>query len=272
MKRIFWLILFLFTSVYSLRAQCEDIPAPSDFLVYDYAQMLSRQEVNSLANKLAAYARETSTQIAVVTETSLRGNDDFERSLCYYDKWGIGGSRENSNGVLIYVAEQDRKIRIMTGYGAEGFLPDAIAKRIIDNVITPAFRQGRYYAGLDRAAGLIMDYAQGEYTNEDSAGAGSGIMPMLIIIGFLILLIIILSFTSGHDDDDDDGGYWRGGRYDDPDGRGRRRRSRGGWIIMPGGGGGWNSGGGGGFGGLGGGGFGGFGGGLSGGGGAGGGW
>lgn len=255
-----------------LQAQCEGVPATSDRLVNDGASMLSQRERQALENKLVGYDRETSTQIAVVTETSLRGGDEFERALCYFEAWGIGGSRENSNGVLIYVAEQDRKIRIMTGYGVEGFLPDAIARRIIDQIITPAFRQGRYYDGLNRAADAIIDYGRGEYTNEGGGSAGdSNFFAMLIIIGFLLLIIVVLGAISRHDDDDDDdGGYWREGRYDDPDRRShRRRRSRGGWIIMPGGGGGWSSGGGGGFGG---GGFGGFGGGLTGGGGAGGGW
>ncbi len=234
--------------------------------------MLSQREKQTLEAKLVNYDRKTSTQIAIVTETSLQGGDEFDRALCYYNEWGIGGSRENSNGVLIYIAEQDRKIRIMTGYGVEGFLPDAIAKRIIDDIITPSFRQGRYYDGVDRATDAIIDFGRGEYTGENERQSGDGdFFAMLVIIGFLLLIIIILGVISRHDnDDDDDGGYWRDGRYEDPDRRShRRRRSRGGWVIMPGGGGGWNSGGGGGFGG---GGFAGFRGGMTGGGGAGGGW
>ena len=277
MKKYLVLTLFFLGISLGLQAQCEDVPRPTEYLVNDYARILSRQEVVRLGEKLQNYAVETSTQIVVLTETSLNGVDDFERSLCYFEKWGIGGSEDKSNGVLIYVAEQDRRIRIMTGYGAEGFLPDAIAKRIIENVITPAFRQGRYYDGLARAADVIIDYGQGEYTADDTA-EGGGIDGVIIIIGFLILLIIILSVMGrgGDGDDDDDGGYYRGGRYDEYDRRHRPRRRGGGWIFLPGGGGGWNTGGGGsgggGFGGFGGGGFGGFGGGLTGGGGAGGGW
>lgn len=272
MKRFFLVSILLFVVFVGVDAQCEGIPSTADHLVNDGARMLSQREQQTLEGKLVNYDQETSTQIAIVTESSLQGGDDFERALCYFETWGIGGSREQSNGVLIYVAVEDRKIRIMTGYGVEGFLPDAIAKRIIDNIITPAFRQGRYYEGFDRATDAIIDYGQGEYTNEKGSSSGdSNFFAMLIIIAFLVVIIIILGIIGRNDHDDgDDGGYWRGGRYDDPDRRyhsGRRSRG-GGWIIFPGGGG-WSSGGGGGgFGG----GFGGFGGGLTGGGGAGGSW
>lgn len=271
------LLLLLGTSV--LVAQ-PAVPTPSNYLVNDYARMMSQQEVNRLGTKLRDYALETSTQIVIITEPSLEGGDDFDRALAIYDEWKIGGSEEGSNGVLIYVAQEDRKIRILTGYGAEGFLPDAMARRIIDNIITPAFRQGRYYQGFDKATDAIMDLGEGEYTNENQQRDAEGGIPAILVIIFIIILIIIFSRMGGGDDDDD-GGYYRGGRYDmDPHRRSRRSRG-GGWIFIPGpGGGGWNGGGssggggggGGGFGGFGGGGFGGFGGGLSGGGGAGGSW
>ena len=257
------------------------VPRPTEYLVNDYARMMSQAEVDQLGRKLRDFAIETSTQIVVLTEKSLQGEDDFDRALAIYDAWKIGGSEEKSNGVLLYVAQEDRKIRILTGYGAEGFLPDAYSRQIIDNIITPAFRQGRFYDGLNRATSAIMELAEGEYTNENSGKRqAEGGIPAFLVILVLIILIVIFSRMGGNDDDDD-GGYYRGGRYDMDERPKRRSRSGGGWIFIPpiggGGGGGWNGGGssgggGGGFGGFGGGGFGGFGGGLTGGGGAGGSW
>lgn len=248
------------------------VPAPTNRLVNDYAGLLSQAENSQLTSKLNAYARQTSTQIVIFTENTIEGGDAFSRALDIYDEWGIGGSEEKSNGLLLYVAKDDRQVRIMTGKGAEGFLPDILAKRIIDEIISPNFKQGRYYRGLDRATSAIMELAQGEYTN-DSPQASSGKrdakggVPAFWVIVFIILLVLIISrFNKGNDDDDDDdGGYYRGGRYDDRRYK-RGRRSGGGWMIFPFpmGGGGWSGGGGGGFGG--------FGGGLTGGGGAGGDW
>lgn len=276
-----WLFALFTLIAFPLTAQ-QPVPAPTNEVVNDYANILTPQQNDQLTRKLAQYARQTSTQIVIVTEPSLEGNDPFNRSLEYYEAWGIGGSREQSNGALIYVARDDRKVRIMTGYGAEGFLPDALAKRIIDEIITPNFRQGRYYQGLDRATSAIMELAQGEYTNENPQQSNGkkeakGGIPALLVILLVIILIVVLSRMGGGDDDDDDGGYYRGGRYD-MDRRRRRGRRGGGWMIFPfpwiggggGGGGGWSGGGGGGGGDWGG--FGGFGGGLTGGGGAGGEW
>lgn len=255
-------------SVTALRAQ-KETPAPTDYLVNDYAGLLNRNEVVALGNKLRDYFGETSTQIVIVTEKSLEGDDAFSYVQRLAEKWGVGG-KENSNGILIYVAEQDRQMRIQTGYGTEGFLPDVTAKRIIEGIMVPAFRTGDYYQGLDRATDAIMDLGRGEYEG-NGLPSGEGIPDWAIILLFLALMIF-LSWLN-QNDDDDDGGYYRGGRYDMPDRRYRRRR--GGTIIFPGGfgnggGGGGNSGGG--FGGFGGGGFGGFGGGGFGGGGAGGSW
>lgn len=278
MKLIYSLIAVVFLSVFSIEAQAQKtIPKKTDYLVNDYAGMLNRNEVVQLGRKLARYAKETSTQIAIVTENSLEGEDEVEYVTRLAHEWGIG-SEGNDNGVLIYIAKKERRVRIQTGYGSEGFLPDVMAKRIIDNIITPAFKQGQFYQGLDRAVDAIIDLAKGEYTNENyEQKEAKGGLPAILIILFLIVLIIILSSIFGNNgDDDDDGGYYRGGRYDNPRRRNSRRGS--GWIIFPGGGGfggGGSSGGGSGsdgWGGFGGGGFGGFGGGGFGGGGAGGGW
>lgn len=245
------------------------IPEPTQYLVNDYAGLLNRSQVEALGTKLRDYAVESSTQIVIVTETSLQGQDAFSYAQRLASAWGIGGG-ENDNGILLYVAQEDRQIRIQTGRGTEGFLPDVTAKRIIENIIVPAFRSGDYYRGLDRATDAIMDLGRGEYSGEGHAGNGGESIPGWIIIIFIILLIVILSWITHNHDDDDDGGYYRGGRYDMP----KRRRGR--TIIFPTGGG-WSRGGGGGggsggFGGFGGGGFGGFGGGSFGGGGAGGSW
>ncbi|MEM1325826.1 MAG: TPM domain-containing protein [Bacteroidota bacterium] len=236
------------------------IPPKPYQLVNDYVGALSGPEKRALEQKLVAYNDSTSTQIAVVIDNSLEGEDAFDYTVRLARAWGIGQG-ETDNGILIYIALADRQLRIQTGYGAEGFLPDALARRIIDQIIAPAFRQQQYYTGLDRATDAIIQLAAGEYTADDlERGGDDSAFPLFFV--FLIIFLIFFLANRGGGDDDDDGGYYRGGRYN----RGRG----GGWVILPGGGGGGSwTGGGGGFGG---GGFGGFGGGGFGGGGAGGSW
>ena len=252
----------LLVAVFSFFSQSligqKEIPKPPypPQLVNDYAGLLSPGEINALERKLVKYNDSTSTQIAVVIENTLEGDDIVNYCQRLAETWGIGQADED-NGILIYVAFQDRKIRLHTGYGTEGFLPDIMASRIIDRVIVPAFRKGKYYDGLNETTDVIKDLAEGEYTADEMIG-GNEPFPaeaVIFMVIFIVILIIIINNS------DSGGGYHRGGKYE--------RDRGGGWVIIGGpGGGGWNSGGGG----LGGGGFGGFGGGGFGGGGASGGW
>lgn len=267
-------LIFCLLLGFQLSLHAKQIPPKSDQLVTDYIGLLSSNERLQLERKLVAYDDTSSTQIAIVIENSLEGDDVFEYSYRLAESWGIGQDGKD-NGILVYIAFQDRQLYIQTGYGTEGFLTDAMAKRIIDQVITPAFRQQNYFQGLNEATTIIMQMGSGEYQNEGGLES-NGYESLFILFLIVIAVVIIFSVFGSNNDDhwDDDGGYNGRGRYDYDDydrPRGRRRSRSGGWIYLPGGGGGgWNSGGGGG--GFGGGGFGGFGGGGFGGGGAGGSW
>lgn len=225
----------------SLHSWAKDIPAKSNRLVNDYVQILSAEENNALERKLEAYYDSTSTQIAIVIERSLEGDDLFDYCQRLAEGWGIGVKGKN-NGVLIYVAVDDRKTRIHTGYGMEATITDALSTRIRTKQMNPAFKAGNFYAGLDDATTTIMQAASGEYTNDD-ADKPMQKGPSLGVI-FIIIIIIIVLISRG--------------------GGGRGNRARGGFggpVFWGGtfGSGGFSggSGGGGGFGGFGGGGFGG---------------
>ncbi|MDU0370798.1 TPM domain-containing protein [Hymenobacter endophyticus] len=266
-SRSWWLVLCLLLA--QLTASAQNLPPRPNppRLVNDLAGMLQPQQVEQLERKLVAYNDSTSSQIAIVTVPTLGDYDIAGYTQQLYESWGIG-QKNNNNGVLILVAEQERKVRIQPGYGLEGAIPDALAKRIITSTLTPAFKENRYYEGLDRATDQLIALAKGEYKadpatqpraqrgREDSSGSG---ISFWVIIALLILFILFRN---------------RGGGSG-----GRRNRGFGGAMIPPiifgdfsggrgvfgGGGGSWGGGGGGG-------GFGGFGGGSSGGGGASGDW
>mgnify|MGYP001552967510 CR=1 FL=1 len=257
MARILLLSSILLSGFSGLAQDIPPRPVPPR-LVNDFAALLSSAEASALERKLVAYDDTTSIQIAIITERSLNGMDDFQRALDIAQGWGVGQA-DTDNGVLVYIAAEDRKIRILTGEGSEGFLPDILASRIINQVIRPNFRNQQYFEGLNQATDLIMRLGSGEYTassdlkqpNKKPLRAG-----LLLIVLVIVLIIVISSANRGGG-----GGYGGGGRY----------RSGGGWIFFGPGHYGGGFGGGGSFGG-GGGGFGGFGGGSFGGGGAGGSW
>ncbi|MCE5300176.1 MAG: TPM domain-containing protein [Spirochaetia bacterium] len=115
----------------------------------------SEASINSLINELK---QKTGAEIAVVTIKSLEGEplEDYANTL--FSKWGIG-EKGKDNGLLILVVLDEHKIRIETGYGIEGIIPDGKAGSIIRTDMAPYFQQGNpaagIYAGVYAAASLI---------------------------------------------------------------------------------------------------------------------
>lgn len=236
-------------------AQTFDIPPTPSTLINDYAGLLSSGERNALERKLVAYNDSTSTQITVVIFRTLNGADPGMTATEIGRAWGVGQSGVD-NGVVLLVSVDDRKLFIATGYGAEAVVTDAVAGRIIRNILAPRFREGRYYSGIDEATDAIAAAAAGEFSVADGApnGANGSDIALVFIVLFILLVVVLIIAANNN------GG---GGRYSGGSG----------WIVVPSGRrGGWSSGGGGFSGGGFGGGFGGFGGGGFGGGGAGGSW
>lgn len=265
MKRIL-VVCFLLLTCFAWSQNIPQKPNPPR-LVNDFANILTTDQRDALERKLVAYDDSTSIQIVVVTVQSLEGSSVEDYALKILRDWGVGNKKTN-NGIVLLAAMQDRKIRIETGYGLEGSVPDLTARQIIQYELTPNFRTENYYRGFDRAVDAIIKATAGQYkapegyANRRRSGGGIGVIAVFFIF---IVIIIVISIIS------------RGGR-----GGGGGMINRGGflpWLIlnsMLNSGGrsssGWGGGGGGGWSGGGGGGFGGFGGGSGGGGGASGGW
>lgn len=265
MKKIILLLFSFSVMVVTYAQKTEPRPNPPQ-AVNDFAHLLEPFQREALEQKLRAYNDSTSSAIVIITVPTLDGYDIAEVALKYLRDWGVGVKGKN-NGVVILVAQRERRARIETGYGMEGVLPDITAKHIIDDEMIPSFKSGDFYGGLDHAVDAIIKAAAGEYKadkkDENESRGGGGIIFLII---FIIIMVIFLGRKGG-------GG---GGQYMS------RRGSRSfmdalPWFLMGGmmgrgsGRGGFGGGGFGG-GGFGGGGFGGFGGGSGGGGGASGGW
>lgn len=254
MKYRIFSLFFIFISLWNVVVG-QDFPSRPSTLVNDYTNTLDAALIQQLERKLVAFDDSTSTQIAVVLMQSTGQYDIADYGVRLAQQWGVGGEK-NDNGILLLVALGDRAVTIQTGYGVEGAVPDAIAYRIIENEIKPAFRQGDYYSGIDRATDALIAYTKGEYQASPKRPSGSGSVGGLIFL-FVVVAVIIALIGRGR-------GGGGGGRVMDSRGAsdllwwtllsGMGRGGRGGGF---GGGGGFGSGGGGGFGGFGGGGFGG---------------
>ena len=254
-KGRFPLLLLALISFLTIGSAQAERPFPNPMgPVNDFADVIAPDYEDKMIAVTTELYEKTGTAVVVVTMPDIGGAEYNDYVNRLYSMWGIGKKGEDK-GVLIFVAVKERKIRIETGYGVEGILPDGLVGEIRDRYMVPYLKENKYGDGLLNGtlavAEIIAGHSGVKLTGQTPVKepvkkrSGKGFFPL-----FLIVLLLIFSF----------------------------RRRRGSWVfILPflfgigrGSGGGFGSGGvGGGFGGFSGG-FGGFGGGLSGGGGAGG--
>lgn len=187
------LLIALVLMVGMLQGYAQDFPKPMSppRLVNDYMQLLSGQELNMLESKLRQYNDTTSNEIAVVIVETI-GQDDIDLyGAALAEEWGIG-KKGKENGVLVLVALGDRQVSISTGYGLEGAIPDAYAKRIIEKYIVPNFRNEQYFKGLDQATSILMSMASGEFKADPRSAKkfpGALFLVILIFVVFPILSV-----------------------------------------------------------------------------------
>jgi uncharacterized protein len=200
------ILCFLFTQVTFAQF---DIPEKPEFQtsVYDYANVLGADEKSALEEKLIRYSDSTSTQIVVITIESLKGEDIGILTPKWGQKWGIGGTAKNDNGVIILLAKAERKIWISAGYGLEDRLTAGIGGEITRNIIIPEFKSGSYYRGLDKGIDALFDVFKGKYKGErkQTKEKKFPVLPIIIIV-VIILMLISRNKNSGGNSGNSSGG------------------------------------------------------------------
>lgn len=150
-------------------AQIPPKPEPPR-LVNDLAGLLTADEAGRLEQKLVDYNDSTSTQITVVTVSSLDGYDIDDMAQRIGQTWGAG-QKQYDNGVIILikpkVGNERGQAAISIGYGLEEIIPDALARRIVDNEMIPYFKQNNYYGGINAGTDIIIDLASGRFKASD---------------------------------------------------------------------------------------------------------
>jgi len=195
------------------------VPERPEGRVTDRTGSLTRNQITALERKLATFERETTNQIAVLLIPSLEGDSLEDYSIRLAEKWKIGQQGRN-NGVILLIVKNDRKLRIEVGYGLEGALPDALAGTIIRNEISPRFREGQFYQGIDAGVNAVIAATKGEYkaSPKRKRSQMEAWIPFLIAGAFLVFFMLAASrarrrqyhsgssrgWTSG-------GGFWYGG-------------------------------------------------------------
>lgn len=190
---------FIVSYLLHATAFAQDFPEPRGYL-NDFAQVVdpnATAQIEAISRELEEKA---GAQLAVVTVPSLGDEDDFDYAHRLFEKWGIG-KKGKDNGVLLFLAlGERRRVRIVTGYGLEGILPDITAGRILDTYVIPKLRQrdysGALLAGTQAIAGLIAADAGVQITGAvrpnlaRRSSRGKGSSPLGIIVLFLIIILL----------------------------------------------------------------------------------
>ncbi len=136
------------------------VPALSGRVV-DLTHTLAAATVANLESQLAGLEKSKGSQLAVLIVPTTQPEEIEQFSIRVADRWQLG-RRGVDDGVILIVAKSDHTVRIEVGRGLEGALPDAIANRIIDEDITPRFRQGDFDGGVSAGVGRIVAVINGE--------------------------------------------------------------------------------------------------------------
>jgi uncharacterized protein len=189
--------LFLF--LIRVAAAGEPFPKPAG-AVNDFSRVIPAQYIGPMENLAREVLEKTGTAIVVATVETIGDNDSNDYANRLYQAWGIGKKGEDK-GILIFLAVKERRVRIETGYGVEGILPDGLAGEILDRYAIPRFRDGDFGKGLAetmaavsavvaKAAGVTLTGAPPPQRRPAKAGRGLG-------IGQIVLLILAAGFLLG---------------------------------------------------------------------------
>jgi uncharacterized protein len=209
------LTVLLVTPVFAL-----EVPALKG-RVNDYGNILKKQEIVNLENRLAQYESETTNQIVILTIPSLQGQPIEDFSIKVGDAWKIG-QKNKDNGVIWVICPQDRNRKIEVGKGLQGKLTDLVAGRILRETKT-YFRSRNYYDGINVGLDKIMAAVDGEFKAEKpesnipvkaQSGGMSLLYLLLAISGVIVFIALLGAFFGGGNGRRRGGHYGSGGFFD----------------------------------------------------------
>ncbi len=162
--------------------------------VTDLTGALAPDQAARLEQKLAAFEARKGSQIAVLIVPTTNPESIDQYSIRVAEQWKLG-RKGVDDGALLLVAKDDRALRIEVGYGLEGALPDAIAKRIIEDIVVPRFKSGDFYGGIDAGVDAMIKVVDGEALPPPEkqwrapGNFNTGNLHSLFIIGIILVVV-----------------------------------------------------------------------------------
>jgi len=161
--------------------------------VTDLTGTLSAEQKSKLEGELQALETKKGSQIAVLLVPTTAPETIEQYSIRVAEQWKLG-RKGVDDGVLLLVAKNDRALRIEVGYGLEGVIPDAVAKRVVSDVIVPHFKQGDFYGGIEAGVDRLIRLVDGEPLPPPSrtgatGSSGSGGIEDYLPLAFIVVII-----------------------------------------------------------------------------------
>jgi len=160
----------------------------------DLTNTLTAEQQAALEQTLRAFETKKGTQIAVLIVSTTQPEAIEQYALRVVEVWKLGRKKVD-DGALLLIAKDDRSLRIEVGYGLEGVLNDATAKRIVSEVITPPLRQGDYFGGVNAGVEQMIRVIDGEPLPEPKRGAAG--LPVGRNIGQLVPVLFVVALVLG---------------------------------------------------------------------------
>ncbi len=155
------LLLVALALVLAAGARADVAVPPLQARVTDLTGTLSADQKARLEDELKAFEARKGSQIAVLLVPTTQPEAIEQYSIRVAEAWKLG-RKGVDDGVLLLVAKNDRTLRIEVGYGLEGVIPDAVAKRVVDDIIAPYFKQGDFYGGIEAGVNRLIRLVDGE--------------------------------------------------------------------------------------------------------------
>jgi len=186
-----WARVILLALLLTGAAQAEVAVPPLKQRVTDLTATLDAGQTQTLEARLAAFEKNKGAQLAVLFVPTTQPETIEQFALRVAEAWKLG-RKGVDDGALLLVAKDDRALRIEVGYGLEGALNDATAKRIIAEIITPFFKRGEFYAGIDAGTAAMMRVIEGEPLPppQRAAASGSYDIESLLFIAFGLVVVV----------------------------------------------------------------------------------
>lgn len=180
--------------------------------VYDEVGLLTETERQTLNEKLIKFEDSTSTEIEVIIIPSTQGEDVNFLATQFGEKWGIG-KKDIDNGVVFLIATEDHTLSIQQGRAVEQYLTASVSGQILDYLVTPYFKKGEWYNGINHGTSAIMDAVKGKFhpiKKNTNITDGESLANAFLIFLVIIIIIYIVSKNNnsggngGYDDEDRD--------------------------------------------------------------------